>query len=208
MLANTYKVYAGGELPPSAVASFSDENLIAPWALESVRRLQAIGVLSGGPDNQFAPLDFYTREQCIATFVRLYQQGPISRAKENVKPLRTYSEEIEYIFNHPAPGDPYQLLTRLETDDFTILYTTFSTSHGGSYQLWVVNKSGGCRNVMLRVRNSIIRGDESIHLEDLTLNEDETKLTITDATTGRFETDAEPAIHEIDLKTAAVRKIR
>jgi hypothetical protein len=210
MFANTYKAYAGEELPPSAAAPFSDENLIAPWAVKSVRRLQGIGVLPSGPDNLFDPFSFYTWEQCNAIFVRLYQQGPVSRGKGNVRPLRTYNEEIEYAFSYYLyTGDPtYDLITQLETDDFTILYTTFSTPHGGAYRLWLVNKSGGCREIMRRIRDGIIRGDDRISLEDLTLNEDGTKLTITDSSPGALNTDAEPAIHEIDLKSAAIRRIR
>lgn len=52
---------------------YSDESSISDWAVISVKALNAIGVMKGVQDNNFAPSDTYTVEQAITTMVRLYE---------------------------------------------------------------------------------------------------------------------------------------
>lgn len=48
--------------PAGTDTAFADETQIAPYALESVKRLQSIGVINSG--GTFRPLDFATRAEC------------------------------------------------------------------------------------------------------------------------------------------------
>ena len=57
---------------PAAIANFSDNNEISSWALDSVGKIQAAGIMSGVGANKFAPKQNYTREQSIVTALKLY----------------------------------------------------------------------------------------------------------------------------------------
>ncbi|MCL2577463.1 MAG: S-layer homology domain-containing protein [Defluviitaleaceae bacterium] len=51
---------------------FADRSEISSWAIDGVERVVTIGIMSGVGDNRFAPLASYTREQAIATIMRVY----------------------------------------------------------------------------------------------------------------------------------------
>lgn len=68
-----------GEYEPD----FADRDSISSWALEAVGQMQGSGVMNGTGDNYFTPKGSYTREQSIATMVRLLFfifDGNITRA--------------------------------------------------------------------------------------------------------------------------------
>ena len=52
-------------------ATFADSVNVSSWAAEAVGQMQA-DIMGGVGNNTFAPLDDYTREQSIATMLRLY----------------------------------------------------------------------------------------------------------------------------------------
>lgn len=83
MLARAYTVI-GGELPKGSL-SYADRDDIADWAKDSVAAVTQLGVMQGVGDNLFDPDGTYTTEQCIATFLRLYEKAPVSRPNGNVK---------------------------------------------------------------------------------------------------------------------------
>ena len=58
--------------PAEDSPTFADNNLIAPWALEGVGHMQALGIMGGVGNNNFSPQGSYTREQSIITMLRLY----------------------------------------------------------------------------------------------------------------------------------------
>ena len=62
-----------GKPLPEGTASFADNSSIASWALESVGRAKAGGIMDGVGSNQFSPQGAYTREQSILTAYRLYE---------------------------------------------------------------------------------------------------------------------------------------
>ncbi len=53
--------------------TFNDKNEISSWALDSVGKIQAAGIMSGLGGNIFAPKQNYTREQSIVTALKLYE---------------------------------------------------------------------------------------------------------------------------------------
>ena len=54
------------------IASFTDNNKIASWAIDGVGQVQAAGIMAGVGNNTFAPKNPYTREQSIITMIRLW----------------------------------------------------------------------------------------------------------------------------------------
>jgi hypothetical protein len=52
--------------------TFADRGSIAAWATGAVGQVQAAGIMGGTGNNMFSPGGSYTREQSIATLVRLY----------------------------------------------------------------------------------------------------------------------------------------
>ena len=63
---------------------FSDEADIAPWAAEAVDTVCGMGVMNGVGNGAFAPLAVYTREQAIATAVRLIASYPYMNNRSKV----------------------------------------------------------------------------------------------------------------------------
>ena len=61
----------GAPLPESASA-FTDNSEISAWARTQVGQVQAAGIMQGVGNNTFDPDGSYTREQSIATILRLY----------------------------------------------------------------------------------------------------------------------------------------
>jgi len=53
-------------------AAFDDAASIAPWAIVEVGQVQAAGIMGGTGSNRFSPTGSYTREQSIATMLRMY----------------------------------------------------------------------------------------------------------------------------------------
>lgn len=51
---------------------YADNDEIGEWAREAVYQTQYAGVMSGVGDDMFAPKEYYTNEQSIATVMRLY----------------------------------------------------------------------------------------------------------------------------------------
>jgi predicted peptidase len=68
-----YLQYKGIEIPQSQGGSFADDSKISPWALEAVRALQGIDVVTGNGDNRFDPKGIATRAEAAAIFIRLIE---------------------------------------------------------------------------------------------------------------------------------------
>ncbi len=97
MLTRAYTV-CGGVLPEeTGAAAFPDGAEIAPWARESAAALAGWGVMNGREDGRFDPAGHYSVEQCLLTFLRLYENGPVSRKNGNVPPLFSYDQCMAYL---------------------------------------------------------------------------------------------------------------
>ena len=55
------------------LSAFSDEDLVADWAIEGVATLAKKGIMNGTTDTTISPLDNTTVEQAIALAVRIYE---------------------------------------------------------------------------------------------------------------------------------------
>ena len=69
MLTNLSK--AMGQPLPQHAATFTDINRASPWAVDSIGRVQAAGIMNGTGNNRFSPSQQYTREAGIVTVMRM-----------------------------------------------------------------------------------------------------------------------------------------
>lgn len=66
--------FLGNKTMPTAVnAVYADEDKISDWAKSSVACMNAMGIMNGVSENEFAPKQTYTAEQAVATMLRMYE---------------------------------------------------------------------------------------------------------------------------------------
>ena len=68
-----YMSYKGYELPQIQAQAFADESEVSSWALEAVRALQSIGIVTGKGNNLFDPNGTASRAEVATVFVRLIE---------------------------------------------------------------------------------------------------------------------------------------
>jgi hypothetical protein len=73
LLLNVYKYLNGNEMP-ATIAAFADQDKIASWAKNSVKRAAELSIMGGVSGNRFDPKGKYSHEQTIVTMLRLYQK--------------------------------------------------------------------------------------------------------------------------------------
>lgn len=103
MLLNAYRVYTGDLydetstlLADAPALAYADSELIAGWAQAPAALMTQWGVMKGVEDHKFDPTGFYTREQCIVTFMRMWRQAPISRGRTGISTCPfTWSEMLD-----------------------------------------------------------------------------------------------------------------
>ena len=61
-----------GKPLPKQAATFIDNAVVSPWAIEAVGQVQIAGIMGGIGNNTFAPKGPFTREQSIITIIRLW----------------------------------------------------------------------------------------------------------------------------------------
>ena len=217
MLCRAYAVY-GGSLEdaagPSFADTFTDAGQVAGWALDSAEAMWALGVMGGTGDGLFSPLGLYTREQCIVTVLRLWQSGPVSRARENVPALEgpTQAEAVkaveEGIVNFRAPYNvlPFHVLERWDTKLCVVLYGEYGgLPHPVGPNLILVYPDGTVQRINDGIPPAGVWGTAP-NLENLTLSQDGTTLTYSVTYTDRLEVDGavfhEPGIYHVTLDLA------
>lgn len=143
MLMRVYKNYAEVEKQDSEF-EFSDDEKISAWAKEDVYNINALGIMKGVGEDNFAPLDGYTIEQAIVTFWRLYDLAPVSRKNKNITPLLDYEFESENYYDRDG-GSYFHELTRKKYEDFIYVYGYWTQRHStaSTYSLYVFDKYGG-----------------------------------------------------------------
>lgn len=148
MLCRAYTAI-GGTLP-QAEAAFADGDQVADWARESVGAVQALGIMEGVGENRFAPLDSYSVEQCVVTFLRLYEKAPVSVARGNVEKLFDYDQVMEWyrLRSEDAAAMPsYQVSVLAENDSYTLLRIDQGAVMTYYSTLCLVGRDGSVRNL-------------------------------------------------------------
>lgn len=91
MLQRTYWLYSNKQ-EQMRQASFDDGDKISEWAARGVEFCVSYDVMKGISNTHFAPQDYYTKEQAIATFLRLYkireweEENHLAKYKKKQKP--------------------------------------------------------------------------------------------------------------------------
>lgn len=125
MLARTYRAYRKTIPDNLQPVTFTDQGDIADWAIEDVRLMNHLGIMTGVGDGSFDPLGSYTKEQCLVTLLRLHEKCPYDGSKqENPFAIPVWDGGIN--------GKESPLAFAIETDDYYI-YCDFTRSYLGSH---------------------------------------------------------------------------
>ncbi|MDR3239624.1 MAG: S-layer homology domain-containing protein [Clostridiales bacterium] len=172
MLFKVYDTFAETDVSSSAihVEEYSDVEAIAEWARPAVSFLRGYGIMCGMGGNRFEPDAYYTREQSLATFVRLFNDAPVSRAHGNFAPLITFEDVVQSVMN----AELFHVYVRLDLADCTVVYGEQTGVPNGSALLWVLYKSGERLNLLNGLHTPYVNND--FHPTDIRVSEDGTKL--------------------------------
>ena len=147
MLERVYQLYGedstAPEPPPES--SFLDEAAIALWAKEAAAVMSAYHVMEGTGEGRFSPTELYTREQCYATFLRLYENMPVSKAHGNIVPFASMEENLSLL----QGGFWLSSSPLYRSDAVTLVLSHYGgLPHGASYDtLTLFYQEGGMRQV-------------------------------------------------------------
>lgn len=124
---------------------FQDAGEISDWARDSVATLNAWGILQGKGNGEFDPKGPFTKEQCVLTFLRLYENAPVRRDQGNVTSPFTYQQVMEVLETQIYDESFRNTLERWEGPKATMLYE--GTSYGVSSPKYTgfVYQDGRCR---------------------------------------------------------------
>lgn len=136
-----FRVYraCGGTAEEDTAAPFADEAGIAVWATEAVHALRQRDVFRGVGNDRFDPGGSFTVEQCAVTFLRLYEQMPVSRLRGTAIPRFDREETIRGI-----AGTKDEVL-RLEGPMATLLVTDLAAMHA-TRAYYLIYPEGGARH--------------------------------------------------------------
>lgn len=175
MVTRAYGV-CGGTLPKKEGTAFEDEEEIADWASASAMALASWEVMNGMAYGSFLPEGQYSVEQCLVTFLRLYENAPVSRKNGNVKPLFTYEQGIEHLEEETKSSKINQYgrseTLRVEGPLATFIRMDWGGTMHCTSALCFVYRDGGIRIVDLGVCNSYMGLSPIKKLENPHFSED------------------------------------
>ena len=174
ILARAYEIY-GGTMSKNLVNAlrFTDREEIADWAKESVSAMASLKVMKDIGDGTFAPADSLTVEQCIVSFLRLYEKAPLSRKNNNVIPLFTYEQGLEYVTYLTRDRTVFYVRNKIEGPTATFYRIDLGGVMLSSSSLMFVYHDGGVQELPPAVKN-VPWGffTPAQELEDLRFSED------------------------------------
>lgn len=170
MLSRVYENY--GEYPTgSGEQKFSDDARIAGWARKSVYRMAGMDVMRGTGENTFAPLEEYTVEQAILSFLRLYNGAPVGRKHKNVTPLLDPTFERAKYLNWETSGAFFHEMSSMSYSDFELVYGYWTRRHRHEdHKLYLFYKHGGLRDLTSFIPAA---QDNEIPIEEIRVSKDE-----------------------------------
>lgn len=180
MLMRVYKNYAEAE-KISGEVKFSDDEEIASWAKEDVYSINSLGIMQGVGANSFAPADSYTREQSVATIMRMEPYFVPVTSISLTQILDSMREE----------GDTFSL--EIETD---------KVSFGESYTIEFVNDEG-------LDASDITAREPEIRLSGFPLEvSSDAGVTIVEDIRVEYEYDIDDKIYEADIYICGTTEIK
>jgi len=170
ILARAYEICGGTNSEDMADAfRFTDGVKIADWAKESVAAMVSLNVMTGMGDGTFAPEDSLTVEQCIASFLRLYEKAPVSRKNGNVKSLFTYEQGLEHVITRSGSQN---IRVRIDGPAATFVRMDVGGMLRTVSTLWFIYHDGGVQRLNPAVTNKQWGLTPEQELEDLRFSED------------------------------------
>lgn len=105
ILKRAYEFY-GGKVPEYSGKdlSYADNAMIHDWAKDGAAFVDTFDIMNGTLKGEFKPYEKYTVEQCCATFMRMYDNAPVSRRSGNVKTLLSAKDLEAYIHERDNAG--------------------------------------------------------------------------------------------------------
>lgn len=194
MLLNAYRVYTGDLydenstlLADAPALTYADAKAVAGWAQAPAALLAHWGIMNGVGGNEFDPAGFYTREQCIATLMRMWRQAPVSRGRDGASLCPYTCEELlEREHEHFRTLDPDFAAERplLESDSVVVyqLDTHGVPPGGNGVDVTVLYKTGGQYDVGALIENYDPNNSAHytrIRYRDISLDEGSNQLLVT-----------------------------
>lgn len=129
--------YAGvSPAQPGQGKTFADRARISPWALESVDRAAALGILQGDQNGRFDPKGGLTWEQACVMIHRSYQAVKAAKAGQGAQPAPGQTAQPAPGKGDSQPAQPRQVAdTRLLETKMSSVYAYPETGQGEQYYL-------------------------------------------------------------------------
>ena len=178
MLARTYRTYR--DMVPDALAptAFSDQDQIADWALDDVRLMNHLGIMTGVGDGRFDPQGNYTIEQCLVSLLRLHEKAPYDGA-QLANPFPIPAREVGF---SRSWSEPYDIAFAVETEDYYICALDYSANYikpgASNFEISVVDRNLSLRSypTPILTRSTAFGGAEHTRPEHPAVSEDGTRL--------------------------------
>lgn len=145
MLARSYEKLDREDHRQALYSSYADYDAMADWAVDSISAMVGLGIMGSISTSEmiFDPQGTYSREQAVVTFLRLWENAPVSGAKGNVVKL----EEAAYqwkLWEVLHKGDPGTNIPEFQADtpSGTILAIRHRNMMHFSEELLVVYRDG------------------------------------------------------------------
>jgi hypothetical protein len=176
VLTRAYKT-CGGALSDRTASStpceFADMDKIASWARDSVSALASWSVIKGMDDGTFSPNGNYTIEQCLITFFRLYQDAPVSRKDNNISPLFTYNQGINFVI---ARSQSTYKTIELDSSIATFVRVDLGGMMRATSSLYLIYHECGVRLIDPVVWDTPYGFTPNQELDDISFSDDEKTL--------------------------------
>ena len=108
LLARVYQKLDPEDHRIALYSGYTDYSEMATWAIDSIASVVGLDIMGSTSASAltFDPLGTYSREQAAVTFLRLYEDAPVSAAKGNVIKLEeaAYQQELWEVFHKGDPG--------------------------------------------------------------------------------------------------------
>ena len=156
------------QLADSIPHSFKDGKLINSWCRDAVNEMYRLGILLGDSDNNYNPDDVYTREQAIASFLRIsnIKNGSIADLKQQVDYYPIGDNAIYTAYENFYAYDNYNLqsFNAEYIDSNRNIYTNKDLGYiypiDNNYQSVVLSTSESGNNVNIIDKNANILFDK------------------------------------------------
>lgn len=108
LLARAYEKLDPEDHRVALYSGYTDYGDMATWAVDSIATMVGLGIMgsTSAAALVFDPLGTYSREQAVVTFLRLYEDAPVSATKGNVIKLEeaAYQWELWEVLHKGDPG--------------------------------------------------------------------------------------------------------